>query len=116
MRVAGVVVVLVVVVLALALTVVPVEVPALGDLRLGCTVGISGTQASVSARGLLAGRVCRRVLDGTWGYAREESGPAGGAVVVCSESYQFGSVAVRDEGLLKLVGRTLCTGLAIAGN
>ena len=116
MRATAVVAIVVVLVLALSVTVMPVDVPALGELRLDCTVGINGSQASVTARGLLAGRVCRRVLDGTWGYAREESGPAAGAVEVCSGSYRFGSIAVRDEGLLKLVGHTLCTGLAIAGS
>ncbi len=115
MRVVAVVAVVVVLVLALGLTVVPVDVPALGDLRVDCTVGISGTRASVTAHGLLAGRVCGRVLDGTWGYAREESGPAPGALVICSGEYRFGSVAVRDAGVLQLAGRALCTGLAVAG-
>ena len=105
-----------VLVLGLALTVVPVQVPGLGELRLRCTVGITGTRASVTARGLMAGTVCRRVLDGTWGLAREESGPDPGAAVVCSGNYRFGSVEVLDLGLLDLVGRTLCTGLAVAGS
>lgn len=110
----GAVAIVLLVVLGLSLTVLPVGFPALGALRLDCTVGIDGTRASLTARGLLAGQVCRRVLAGTWGLAREVPAPAAGTLVVCSGGYRFGTMTVRDAGLLELAGRALCLGLAIS--
>ena len=75
-----------------------------------CTVGVTGTDATVTVKGWKAGAECRRLraTDSTGLYDRREP-PTGD--VMCEMPHGRQRYIVRDRGLLMVVGRSLCAWL-----
>lgn len=88
-------------------------VPALPFLFARCTVGITGTAASLTVEGPHAEEACRLAAEQRQTTYRASSEP--GQPVVCE--YRLGDqhVRVRDDGVLKLVGNALCERLRAQG-
>ncbi len=61
----GIILILAVAVVVWAILAAPVKTPVLGNLRFSCTLGATQTRTSVTIRGPLSGRECRRLLDQT---------------------------------------------------
>ena len=93
---------------------VPVSIPVLGDLRVRCSVSITGTSATLTVTGVLAGRECRSLIEGLSGTVGKLSplyaSPSGS--VVCVYTLGLRRVTVRDEGVFKILGNTLCAALS----
>ena len=90
--------------------------PWLSDYQIDCTIGASGTAATVEFHGWRAGRACRDVAapgpDGKQTAYRDA--PRQGSVI-CRGRYQGLTVTVRDVGILDLEGSTLCQYFGLGG-
>lgn len=74
-----------------------------------CTVGVTGTAASVTVRGWTAPAACdslQRTSVSTYSYTGLVNAP-----VVCQYVVQGNRYTVNDEGILKLVGSAICASL-----
>lgn len=82
-----------------------------------CTIGVTGTAASVTVTGLFAGRACQQLL-ATGPTALYEMSQTPTQPVVCEQNVSNLRLVVRDEGILKIVGNALCGAVqqAAAGN
>lgn len=76
-----------------------------------CTVGVSGTDATLNVRGWRASTLCARLVDkSTRGYYRRDAAPGGS--VLCEYDDAGRHYTVRDQGVMMLIGRAVCADLA----
>jgi hypothetical protein len=83
----------------------------LSGLRTECSIGISGTAASLTVRGWAAGQACREIMTGrgqesgtTWYEKTEQLVPT----VICEYTISGRRFIVRDDGALKIAGSAIC--------
>ena len=87
-----------------------------------CYVGVRGTAASVTVKSMFPGGTCETLISNPAKYVgdiAEDSAKDLYAMserptqpVVCEDSIDGRRFVVRDEGVLKVVGNILCSGLA----
>jgi len=101
--------------LILASVVTPLDTPILGELRYSCAVGVVGTAASVTVRGILAGRQCRAWLRDSHGQFGQffELTHTPTQSVICEYSHAHLNYTVRDSGILKIVGNGICQSIRL---
>jgi hypothetical protein len=76
-----------------------------------CTVGVSGTDATLTVRGWRASDLCGRLAEKSPGaYYRRDASPTGN--VLCEYDDEGRHYVVRDQGALMLIGRGICAQLA----
>lgn len=82
-----------------------------------CTIGIAGSAATITIQGWSAAQDCNQILSGQPSFLDSSGKLAGGIYqytetptnpVVCELNDQGRHVIVRDEGMLMLVGNSLC--------
>lgn len=76
------------------------------DFGPSCTIGVTGTAASVTFKGWGATASCDAQLSSKQAYRYD--GPARVEPIVCQYTLAGERVTVRDSGTLKLVGNALC--------
>ena len=76
-----------------------------------CTVGVSGTDATLTVSGWRSGDLCGRLVEkSTRAYYRRDASPTGS--VLCEYDDDGRHYVVRDQGALMLIGRGVCAQLA----
>ena len=79
-----------------------------------CTVGVTGTSASVTVDGAGANAQCSAIVSGApsgVGY-QYQAGAQPGAAVICQDDIQGDVFTVRDQGAVTAAGRAMCVYLA----
>jgi len=87
-----------------------------------CYVGVRGTAASLTVRGMFPGGTCKAFMENPVKYVGEagedhakdlyELSERPTQPVVCEYPVDGKTFIVRDEGILKVVGNVMCSGLA----
>jgi hypothetical protein len=85
-----------------------------------CYVGVRGTAASITVKGLFPGRTCDALIANPVKYVGDLAEDSKDLYsmsdrptqpVVCEYTVDGSAFVVRDEGMLKVVGNILCSGL-----
>jgi hypothetical protein len=74
-----------------------------------CTVGYSGTDLSITIRGTGASQACDEMDDSSVEWYSMNGAP--NTTVICTGKVDGGEVTVRDSGMFKVLGNSLCTSL-----
>ncbi len=86
----------------------------LESFQQSCTIGVTGTEASITVQGWMAGKTCNDILSGSsklnvgtpenlYDLTQPATQP-----VICEYNISSQRLIVRDEGLVKLVGNEIC--------